>query len=467
MANPSCDNSFKNIECLRSLVLSQAWASDLDPEETGEYLATLSDNRFASKLFEKNDAPFFQPRGGFSTFERQKILSEALSDAHADFIPLTIDSYSRHNDYDKAAVLLEQSEFANKEFLNGYPLINHGHLITRKLFDNIDRPICLRHGTPDARLLVEVALAAGLTEIEGGGLCYSIPYSSGYPLDKSLLNWQYVDRICAYFSTHERPIHRESFGPMTATLVPPAMVIAVSVIELLLAAEQGVKSMSVGFGQTGSILQDVATAKAMRKVCGANLKRFGFNEVKLRLVYHQWMGAFPVDRQQADILIGVSAFISKLINADKLVVKTRDEAFGIPTVEANCNAISSARFAMRSAFAGFGVSDETVEEESEMIAASADAVLEAIYTLPCSTFLTSIVKGVELGYVDIPFAPHSANANKLMCMRDKEGAIRIMKKGGVPIPEHVMEFELSRLKSRMAENKSVMDKILEDIYYFM
>ena len=39
-----------------------------------------------------------------------------------------------------------------------------------------------------------LALASGIAEIEGGGLCYCLPYSEGFPLDRCLLYWQYVDR---------------------------------------------------------------------------------------------------------------------------------------------------------------------------------------------------------------------------------------------------------------------------------
>ena len=44
---------------------------------------------------------------------------------------------------------------------------------------------------------------AGITEIEGGGISYCLPYSEAFPLDRALLYWQYVDRVCALHSTKE------------------------------------------------------------------------------------------------------------------------------------------------------------------------------------------------------------------------------------------------------------------------
>jgi len=53
------------------------------------------------------------------------------------------------------------------------------------------------------------------------------------------------------------PINRESFGPLSATLQPPLIVIVIQLIEMLLSLEEGVKSFSVSFSQTGSITQDM------------------------------------------------------------------------------------------------------------------------------------------------------------------------------------------------------------------
>ena len=39
-------------------------------------------------------------------------------------------------------------------------------------------------------------------------------------------------------SINNKLIHRESFGPLSATMVPPMMIVVVQVLELLLAVEQ-------------------------------------------------------------------------------------------------------------------------------------------------------------------------------------------------------------------------------------
>jgi methylaspartate mutase epsilon subunit len=407
--------------------------------------------------------PCIQPRGGFPSFEAQHHLTRQLNQAGADFIPLTIDSYTRQNQYDTATQLLRRSEEEGKNYLNGYPLISHGYELTRELYHNICKPISLRHGTPDARLLVEVALASGIAEIEGGGICYCLPYSDGFPLDRCLLYWQYVDRVCAVNSADDAPIHRESFGPLTATLVPPAIAVAIQIIEALLAAEQGVVSFAVSFGQTGSLIQDLATAKVLRQLTRHYLKEFGFEAVATYLVYHQWMGQFPPQRERAAALIAGSGVISSMISADKVVVKTIDEALGVPRVEINAEAVESVKYVLRTFRCGEPLTSALVEEEAALIESEARGILQAIFDLSGDMFWESVFRAFQIGYLDVPFSPHSDNANRLISIRDANGSIRISDRGNVPISDRDARLEQQLLASRVRSSDKTYRQLLADI----
>ena len=196
-----------------------------------------------------------QPRGGVPLFDAQLQLTQAAERGRCGLHPADDRQlYAPQSVRDRDATAAAQRGRGTKlpqRLPAGLPRPRTDARAVRGL----DKPVSLRHGTPDARLLVEVAIASGIAEIEGGGICYCLPYSEGFPLDRALLYWQYVDRICAMHSTPRRPIHRESFGPLTATLVPPAIAIAIEIIEALLAAEQGVLSFAVSFGQTGSLFR--------------------------------------------------------------------------------------------------------------------------------------------------------------------------------------------------------------------
>ena len=464
MARPSPNAVLNGIDEHRKKVLSHPLARGLAPQDIHDHLSKVPKERFPRVAYAKRGKlPCIQPRGGFPLFDAQARLTQVLSNAGADFIPLTIDSYTRHNQYDTATQLLRRSEEEGQDYLNGYPLLSHGHELTREMYRGLAKPVSLRHGTPDARLLVEVALASGIVEIEGGGICYCLPYSEGFPLDRCLLYWQYVDRICALHSSDELPIHRESFGPLTATLVPPAIAVAIQIIEALLAAEQGVRSFAVSFGQTGSLVQDIATANVLRRLTRQYLERCGFGAMQTYVVYHQWMGQFPAQREKAAALIAASSVMANLVAADKVVVKTVDEALGVPRAEINAEAVETVRYVLRVFSCAESVTSPLVQREEALIESEAHAILQTVFDLPGDAFWQSVFRAFQAGYIDVPFSPHGDNANQVISKRDANGSIRIIERGALPIcdADMAMEEELVAARGGPADKKYL--QLLSDI----
>lgn len=169
----------------------------------------------------------------------------------ADFLSIIIDSHTRENHYDNAKVILEDSIKSNKSLLNGFPLINYGTKLARKIINDVEVPLQIKHGSPDARLLAEVALLSGFSAFDGGGISHNIPFSKSTSLKDSLENWKYIDRLVGIYEENGIRINREIFSPLTATLVPPAISNSIQILETLLAVEQGVKNISIGVAQYG------------------------------------------------------------------------------------------------------------------------------------------------------------------------------------------------------------------------
>ena len=181
----------------REIILSNEYVDTFDFAEVEEFVKGASKDLFISHHFSKKEKMLVQPRGGFPTYEKQFALYEYFVKANVDVLPLTIDSNTRLNDYATAKKMLRLSEENEMDMLNGYPLVNHGYRTTRKMMTHFNHPVSLRHGTPDARLLIETAIASGIFEIEGGPITYLLPYSKNFPLDKAFLYWKYVERVCA------------------------------------------------------------------------------------------------------------------------------------------------------------------------------------------------------------------------------------------------------------------------------
>jgi len=142
----------------REIITRNEFIDNFDFAEIEEFIKNADKNLFISHRFRESNKMLVQPRGGFPTYEKVFKLYEEFISAGVDVLPLTIDSNTRLNDYATAKKMLILSEENDVDMLNGYPLINHGYRTTRKMITHFNTPVSLRHGTPDARLLVEVAL---------------------------------------------------------------------------------------------------------------------------------------------------------------------------------------------------------------------------------------------------------------------------------------------------------------------
>jgi methylaspartate mutase epsilon subunit len=443
----------------REIILSNEYVDAFDFAEVAEFVSGASKNLFISHHFRERDKMLVQPRGGFPTYEQQYALYEFFVDANVDVLPLTVDSNTRLNDYATAKKMLRLSEENDMDMLNGYPLVTHGYRTTRKMITHFNKPVSLRHGTPDARLLIETAIASGIFEIEGGPITYLLPYSKNFPLDKAFLYWKYVERVCANYSQLNEPINRESFGPLTATLVPPAITIVIQLLEMLLSLEEGVKSFSVSFSQQGSMNQDIVTGAVIKKLANHYAQQIGCDDAMINLVYHQWMGAFPANEDFAEQLINLATVIASMVGADKIITKTRQEATGIPTKEANAKTVADTQYSLRILN---GLPTVVDEEEEEILTLEVRAIMEALFNDPADTLWRKVFNSIKNGIIDVPFSPHIINQNEMITIRDARKNIRIIERGNVPIPERCYEYERSQC-DLSKDTTSIVNDIIHDI----
>ncbi|MCR4396753.1 MAG: methylaspartate mutase subunit E [Candidatus Saccharicenans sp.] len=438
-------------------------------EGIGLHRTIPEERRFAwamKKAREKRKT-LLQPRAGVALIEDHiKLLRYLETEGQADLLPTTIDAYTRQNRYEEAERGIEKSKQAGTSLLNGFPAVNHGVEGCRRVVESVNRPLQVRHGTPDARLLAEITLAAGFTSFEGGGISYNIPYAKRVPVEKSLRDWQYVDRLVGLYEENGIRINREPFGPLTGTLVPPCISLAIGIIEGLLAAKQGVRSITLGYGQGGNIIQDVAAITALRGLAEEYLRQEGFDDFELTTVFPQWMGGFPEDEAKAFSVIALGAIVARLAGAEKVIVKSPHEAMGIPTKEANAQGLRATRQAINMVEDQVIFKPEDVQSEVKLIEAEVRSLLNKVYEIGQGEVAAGTVAAFEAGLLDVPFAPSIYNHGKIIPMRDNEGFIRIFNKGNLPLPEETMAFHRQRLQERArAEGRAIsFEMVTDDIY---
>lgn len=451
-----------------------SWKTGNDPQlnfdEAIKYLQSVPpEKNFAVKLAkakEEGSRTLVQPRAGVPVIEKHIELLQYLEKSGADFLPSTIDSYTRQNRYNEAEEGIKESEKAGRALLNGFPAVNHGVTGCKKILESVNVPLQARHGTPDSRLLAEVVAAAGWTSNEGGGISYNIPYAKSVSVEDSLKYWQYCDRLVGYYEEHGVHINREPFGPLTGTLVPPSISNTVGIIEALLAAEQGVKNITVGYGMGGNIVQDVAAIRSLQKQTDAYLKKFGYNDVTVTTVFHQWMGGFPQDEAEAVGLIAMSSTFAALSGATKMITKTPHESVGVPTKEANGIGIKASKIVVKLLAEQKFPDCEALRNEMAQIEKEVDCLMEATLNLGDGDLAVGTVKAFEQGIIDIPFAPSKFNAGLILPARDNDGCIRILEFGHLGFSDEIKAFHKKKIEERAsAENREVSFQLtIDDIY---
>ena len=455
---------------MRQEVLSQ-WPTgkEVNLEEAVAYHKAMPASRnFSQKLLDakRDGKTLVQPRAGVPVVEEHIKLMQYLQDqGEADLLPSTIDSYTRQNRYEEAENGIAESIRLGRAMLNGFPAVNHGVAKCRQVIESVKVPMQVRHGTPDARLLTEITYAGGFTSYEGGGISYNLPYCKNIPMERTIRDWQYVDRLTGLYEEMGISINREPYGPLTGTLVPPCISHAAAIIEALLAAEQGVKNITVGYGQCGNLIQDIAAIHTLQDLTDEYLQKYGYGDVKVTTVLHQWMGGFPADEAKAFGVISSGSLTAALAKATKVIVKTPHEAVGIPTMEANAEGLRCTKQVVNM------MSDQTfhdvrLDEEENIIRAETRCIVDKCFELGNGDIAVGVCRGVEAGVLDVPFAPCRANAGLMLPCRDNDGAVRILNTGNLPFTQDLKDYHAAKIAERaLAEKrKASFQMVIDDVY---
>ena len=457
-------------EALRKEVLTQ-WPTgkDVDIDEAVAYHKAMPESRnFSKKLLaaKAEGRTLVQPRAGVPVVEEHIKLMQYLEEhGEADLLPSTIDSYTRQNRYEEAENGIAESIRLGRAMMNGFPAVNHGVANCRKVVESVNVPMQVRHGTPDARLLTEITYAGGFTSYEGGGISYNLPYCKNIPMERTIRDWQYVDRLTGLYEERGVSINREPYGPLTGTLVPPCISHAAAIIEALLAAEQGVKNITVGYGQCGNLVQDIAAIRTLEELTDEYLQKYGYSDVQVTTVLHQWMGGFPADEAKAFGVISSGSLIAALSHATKVIVKTPHEAIGIPTMEANAQGLRCTKQVVNMMADQF-FTGENLETEKEIIRQETRAIVDKCFELGNGDIAVGVCRGVEAGVLDVPFAPCRYNKGQMLPCRDNDGAVRILSMGNLPFSQELKDFHASKIEERAQaeKRKASFQMVIDDVY---
>lgn len=367
-----------------------------------------------------------QPRMGFSDAGEMMAGLRAVKRADATTIgTITLDSYTRNGRHDRAAAALRTGER-----LNGYPLVAHGPERTRELLDAVQEPsfpVQIRHGSPLPEDIFEAVVACGADATEGGPVSYCLPYGR-VPLADTIGAWA---RACELLAAAPHPVHLETFGGcMMGQGAHPSLLVAISVLEGLFFRQHGVFDISLSYAQQSNHDQDVAALRALRRLTGQLL-----GDCDWHVVLYTWMGVYPSVESGAERLLTDSAKLALRGGAERLIVKTTAEAFRIPTVEENVDALEQAAIASARA-AGAGILPAGADDEADEIYCAArhlvDAVLDGHRDVG-----DALAAAFRRGLLDVPYCLHPDNQNLARCVVDGTGRLQWSDLGRIPLPRSI------------------------------
>lgn len=418
------------------MAVSPAAAAALPPWPEVVRWLRAPERRHAADVLRATRRPFVQPRCGVGDHDRMLELLGALEQAGPGLLSVTIDSHTRLGRFDTAARVLRE----RPADLNGYPLPAHGWERGRDLVAAVGVPLEVRHGSPEARDLFAYTLASGITSFEGGGIGYNLPYCKDVPLRDSLESWREIDTACGELAAEGVLVDREFFGTLTGVLMPPSTSLACALLEARLAADAGVRCLSIAYPQSGEVYQDTAALRAITALAARYLPA----HVEVHVVLHEFMGVFPRCPGCAEALILFGALTARLGGAAKVINKTTQEASGIPTAAANARGIRSAQLGLSPLLDFIALDEGLIAEECGWIQREVAELLDPV--LEGGDPLSRIVSAFARGTLDVPFSASVHARGSVVPGRDARGAVRYRDFGGLPFSPAVRAHNDSHLR---------------------
>jgi methylaspartate mutase epsilon subunit len=361
-----------------------------------------------------------QPRMGFAAPARMHAGLLATRAAEATTVgTITLDSYTRVGD----VAALRQAEADGVE-LNGYPIVTTDRAVTAAMLADARAggfPVQVRHGSAAPELIVDALADLAVDATEGGPVSYCLPYGR-VPLNRSVRSWAAATRHFASLADQGLTPHLESFGGcLLGQLCPPALLVAMTVLEGMFFRQHGIRSVSLSLAQQTNQAQDLEALRALHLAAERYL-----SDVDYHVVLYAYMGMYPRTPGGARRMLADAARLAVRGGAARLIVKTEAEAYRIPTVAENVAALEHAAMIAADTTPWTGPVPDTG------LYAQAVALVERVLDLDADLG-KALIRAFAAGHLDVPYCLHADNAGQARSYVDDEGRLRWSSVGAMPI----------------------------------
>jgi methylaspartate mutase epsilon subunit len=448
---------------------------EVDLDEAVEYQKKLPDSKnwhkVARKLHEEGRTAIF-PRAGTGLLEDMIRLCKRLEEADVPFIPVTSDSYTRQLEFEKVESILVEMRKTGKNLLNGYPLINYGVKQTRRLVESVERgAFNPRLSLKSYPLATEIAFASGMTAVAACPFISWAAYEKDATLEQSMATNQYVHRLIGYYADRGIIISTDNHGWILTGLQPMTVNLATTVLDALMVAEQGGKSITSVVHLMGNMAQDLAWIRVTPRLLREYLDRFGYKDVSIAGVFAQHTPLFPMPQGMgaAFAFPNYTAFVAALGNVEAVSIRTIDEALGIPTEESHALSYESTNWILN-VIRGQEIALEmkAIDEEAYIAELEIRSLIDKVLEIGDGDAIVGCLKAVDEGFLDSSFSPNRQVKDLVMGIKDSRGAIRWKEFGNLPLPEEVRRFHREKVAERERAEGRKMDYValIQDFWAF-
>ena len=452
----------------RKTVMEQ-WPTgkDCDLDEAIEYHKTLPpDKNWTKKLRyarEHNEIYAISGMGKATLEEHIDMLRFVEEEGQADLLGTSVDSLSRQLNFSGAEAGIQKSLERKSSMLNGLPIVNHGVAGIRKIMAATRSPIAMRYGAADPRLIDEIGFAGGHTAGATDALMDFWHHHAKVSLKDVIRTHQYVHRLIGYYEEHGVPICASCQGLYGAG-IPPTLQAAAILVQILIMAEQGVKNARLHFAAHGNLVQDVTTARLLRKLSKHYLEQSGYQMDEIFLSVSFSLVQYPLEPGAAFAVAFMNTLMTKLCGSQTSDIRTIAEAKGIPTKEDTAYTFRTAKAMQNFVQAQkIEVDEKEIHQEMENAETEVRCLVDTILEMGGGDPVIGTTKAVENGVLDNPFATNSSSACKVMGIKDAQGAYRYLNHGNLPFPREVINFNQDKLRQReKASGKKLDYEILVD-----
>jgi methylaspartate mutase epsilon subunit len=391
------------------------------------------------------------PRSGVPIVEEEIKLLQGLNAVGVRLFPFTTDSYTRNLQLDKCQKGLEESIRTGKNKLNGYPIINHGVKTTRRVVESCEGAFDPRSSRVANSFVGEIAFASGMTAMPNSFFGWIGGYDKKATPEECIATAQYLGRLIGLYADKGVIISTDTHGWLPNGTIPMYVNIATQIIEALISAGQGTKSIVPLMNFQGNIAQDVAEIKICEKLFRKYLDKFGFTDVMIPGIIGNQSSLFPFPQDLGNAFgyINYVAMEAAMTDLAACSVKTIDEALGVPSIESHMQTYASANWIFNVVRQQKFVADTpAINQEMRMTELAVSAILDKVIEMGDGDIAVGSVKAIEAGVLDSPFSINIYPKDLCMGARDLEGACRYIDYGNLPIPAEVRKYNDEKIKER-------------------